>query len=216
MKIYKDIVQGSEAWHELKYGMVGGSTSKGLFVDSDTLLMELLSARMEPFVLEDDGYVSADMQRGIELEPLGRERLSEYTGIKFNEVGWIECSECGILGISPDGLSDDETVSCEIKSPGRKKHTATIYGNAIPPDNIHQCLHYFTVNPNLQRHFFLSFRPESIKSMWVKELTRESIIDLGTKSKPNAKTVSEWVKIALGSGLKLEAQLTESLNQLSF
>jgi len=216
MKVYKDIVQGSEAWHELKYGKIGGSTSKGLFVDSDTLLIELLSARLEPFVLEDDGYVSADMQRGIELEPLGRERLSEYTGIHFNEVGWMESEECSILGISPDGISEDETVSCEIKSPGRKKHTATIFCDAIPSDNIHQCLHYFTVNRKLERHFFLSFRPESSRPMWVKELTRDSVIDLGSKSKPNAKAIGEWVEIALGNGLKLEAQLIESENKLSF
>lgn len=214
MKIYHDIIQGTEAWHKLRYGKIGGSTSKGLFVASDTLLYELVSAHLEPFELDEDGYINADMQRGIELEPLARERLEQYTGVKFNVPGWMESVLIPLIGISPDGISQDETVSCEIKCPSAKTHTKTLLEDAIPATNIHQCLHYFTVNSKLQRHYFLSFRPESKHEMFVKLLTPDSLIDLGTKAKPNVKKIGEWANIARAEAMKLDAQKIEAIKQL--
>ncbi len=214
MKIYYDIAQGTEDWFSLKYGKVGGSTSKGLFVPSDTLLLELLSEHTEPFCMDDDNYVSGDMQRGIELEPLHRQEIEKYTGIKFNVPGWIQCEDIPLLGISPDGISEDLTVSWEGKSPGAKKHIATVYSKEIPADNIHQSLHYFTVNPLLKRHYFSSFRPESNHPLFVKMLTPESFINLGTKAKPNIKQVKEWVKIAKFNALELTDNLSLALINL--
>src|ERR1700693_1039259 len=147
MKIYYDIVQGTEEWFALKYGKVGGSTSKGLFVPSDTLLLELLAESTEPFVMEDDSYENADMIRGKELEPFARSESEKYTGLKFTVPGWMQSLSIPILGISPDGITEDLTTTLEIKCPGAKKHISTVYANEIPSDNIHQSLHYFTVNP---------------------------------------------------------------------
>jgi len=214
MKIYTEISQGTEEWFALKYGKVGGSTSKGLFVPTDTLLLELLAERTEPFTMEDDNYVSGDMQRGIELEPLHRTEIEKYTGIKFNVPGWIQSETIPLIGISPDGISDDLTVSWEGKSPGAKKHISTVYAKDIPADNIHQSLHYFTVNQKLEKHYFSSFRPESNYPLFVKLITLDSFIDLGTKAKPNVKQVKEWVKIARHNALELEANLSLALQQL--
>lgn len=214
MKIHYDIAQGTEDWFRLKYGKVGGSTSKGLFTPTDTLLLELLSEKTEPFQMEEDNYVSGDMMRGIELEPLGRAEIEKYTGIKFVVPGWIESLSIPIIGISPDGISEDLTVSCEIKCPGAKKHISTIYCKDIPSDNIHQSLHYFTVNPKCEKHYFVSFRPESNHPLFVKLITLDSLIDLGTKAKPNVKKVSEWVGIAKFNALELEANLQIALKQL--
>lgn len=215
MKIYHEIVQGTEEWFALKYGKVGGSTSKGLFVPSDTLLLELLAENTEPFAMEEDGYTSADMQRGIELEPLHRSEIEKYTGVKFNVPGWVQSEECAIIGISPDGISEDLTVSWEGKSPGAKKHISTVYAKEIPSDNIHQSLHYFTVNRKLEKHFFSSFRPESNYPLFVKLITLDSVIDLGTKAKPLLKTVREWANIGRFNALELEANLQNALKQLN-
>lgn len=214
MKIYYNIEQCTPEWFELKYGKVGGSASKGLFVPSDTLLLELLAEMTEPFELEEDGYESSDMIRGKELEPYARSEAEKYAGVKFLVPGWLQCEEIPILGISPDGITEDLTITGEFKCPGAKKHISTVYNNEIPADNIHQSLHYFTVNPFCQKHYFVSFRPESNYPLWVKLLTRESIIDLGTKAKPNCKTVREWVKIAKFNALELEANLNITLKQL--
>jgi hypothetical protein len=214
MKIYHDIIQGTEDWFKLKYGKVGGSTSKGLFTPTDTLLLELLAEHTEPFEMDEDKYVSKDMQRGIELEPLHRLQIENYTGVKFNVPGWMLSDLCPLIGVSPDGISECQTVSWEGKSPAAKRHIQTVYSKEIPTDNIHQCLHYFTVNEKLQTHYFSSFRPESKYPLWVKKLTRDSLIDLGTKANPKVKKISEWVGIATHNALELEANLSIALANL--
>jgi predicted phage-related endonuclease len=191
----KEIEQGSFEWFQMKWGKIGGTLSKGLFVKSDTLLIEILSQRIEEFEPEES-FTSDAMQRGNDLEPFAVEYLEQYTGVKFNKTGWLQCEENELLGISPDGISDDETLGCEVKCFGRKKHTEVLISQEIPSDNIHQVLHYFTVNPKLKKLYFIAFRPEST-GHFIKEIERSTEIDLGTKSKPKVKTVQEWVEIAL-------------------
>lgn len=211
-----EVTQGSIEWHEVRYRKIGGSTSKGLFTKTDTMLIELVSEHLEDFE-QEDGFTSFDMQRGNELEPYARIELNKYTGLTFNEVGWLQCEEIPLLGISPDGITDDNRFTCEIKCPARKKHTETILSNEIPLDNLHQCVHYFTVNPLLEKHYFVSFRPENtIKPLFVKELTRDSIVNLGTKAKPVNKTVQEWVERAKIAAMALQLQIEGTIKQLEF
>jgi hypothetical protein len=230
-----DIEQHSEEWHKVRYGKIGGTLSKGLFIKSDTLLEDVLSEICEEFDLKEnyqsfdmqrgselefdlkENYQSFDMQRGSELEPEARKALNAYLGIELKEVGWLQCEENEYLGISPDGITECETISAEIKCPQAKKHLSTIRANEIPNDNINQCLHYFTVNPKLEKHYFCSYRPENIyKPIFVKELTRDSLVNLGTKAKPILKPISEWVAIAKIEALELKKQIEIELNKLKF
>ncbi|HOS56988.1 MAG TPA: YqaJ viral recombinase family protein [Spirochaetota bacterium] len=204
MKIFKDIEQGSEDWHRIKWGKIGGTRASGLFVKSDNLLLELLSEITEEFQLDDDGFISPAMLRGQDLEPLALSEASEYIGINFESVGWLEREDNPLLGISPDGLSECERFSIEIKCPESKKHIKTILLNDVPDDNIDQCVHYFTVNDKLEAHYFVSFRPEAIKKIFVKKLTRESFVNIGTKAKPIMKSINEVVAMS-----KLEADLLQ-------
>lgn len=210
-----NIKQGTEEWHQIRWGKIGGTTSKGLFVKSDTLLDELLSEITEPFELEDS-FESADMVRGFELEPLARQEVSLYIGCELLECGWLQCEEIPLLGISPDGITSDMTISAETKCPARKKHMSTIRTNEIPLDNLHQCVHYFTVNPHLEKHYFASFRPEAIKPLFVKELTRQSDVNLGTKAKPVVKTISEWVSLAKTNAINLQTEIDNEITKLQF
>jgi len=229
-----DIEQHSEEWHKSRYGKVGGTLSKGLFIKSDTLLEDVLSEIVEEFDLQES-FQSYDMIRGTELEPEARKALNAYLGIELKEVGWLQCEEIPLLGISPDGLTKCETISAEIKCPAAKKHLKTVLTGEIPSDNIHQCLHYFTVNPKLETHYFCSYRPENkYKPMFVKELTRDSLIDLGVTYKGKIKedrglgvkdyvceikdirTISEWVKLAKKNAEELKIQINEKIEQLKF
>jgi len=231
---YKDIVQGSIEWHELKWRKIGGTLSKGLFIDSDTLFIDLLSQFIEDFE-PSESFESYDMQRGKELEPFALEYISQYTGIKFNKSGWLQSEECDLLGISPDGISECEEYSVEAKCLGRKEHTRLLIEGNLDKDKLCQIIHYFTVNPKLKKHFFIAYRPESIKP-YILEFTRESVIDLGWKTeveikqhgvkgneiKPKIekvtdfKTIAEWSKIALSESKLLKVKITESLNKLKF
>lgn len=206
------VEQGTIEWHEARYRKIGGSTSKGLFVKSDTLLIDLVSQFLEEFE-ESDGFTSDAMERGNELEPFALEELKKYTGLDFINWGWLQCEEIPLLGISPDGMTKDQKNSCEIKCPQRKKHTQTILSDDIPSDNLHQCLHYFTVNPKLENHYFASFRPEcDVKPLFVKKLTRDSVITFGAKSN----TIAEWVKVSKAHAIALQEEINKTIESLKF
>jgi hypothetical protein len=216
MKAQYEIEQHSEEWHKIRYAKIGGTLSKGLFVKSDTLLEDILSELCEEFDLQDS-YQNAEMVRGSEMEPEARRALSQYVGVPLLECGWLQSIEIPLIGISPDGISECETITAEIKCPGAKKHLSTIRSNDIPNDNINQCLHYFTVNPKLEKHYFCSYRPENkYKPIFVKELTRESEINLGTKARPVIKTVQEWVDGAKKEAIELQKQINVELDKLKF
>jgi len=211
-----NLKQGTQEWHETRYRKIGGSTSKSLFIKSDTLKIDLIGQFLEDF--EDvDNFTSADMDRGNELEPYAVIELNKYTGLEFKDAGWLQSKEISLIGISPDGITDDDFYSCEIKCPGRNKHTKTMLLNEIPLDNIHQCLHYFTINPKLKKHFFASFRPENkIKPLFVKTMERDTLINLGTEKRPVLKTVDEWVEISKENARQLQIDIDSDIESLQF
>ena len=99
---HKEIEQNSIEWHEIKWRKIGGTLSKGLFIDSDTLFLDLLSQHLEEFE-PSESFENYDMMRGKELEPFALQYISSYTGIDFQKTGWLQ-SKHPLLGISPDGL----------------------------------------------------------------------------------------------------------------
>jgi hypothetical protein len=216
MRVYFEIEQGSLDWHLLRHGKIGGTASAQLFVNSDTLFYDLLAEQTERYDEDaDSGYVSEAMERGKELEPQARAELSAYLGVELLECGWIQ-SDNELLGISPDGISPDLTVQCEIKCPQAKKHLRNCVEDVIPLDNINQCIHAFAVNPRLERLVFLSYRPESPKAMFVKELKRTDTVNIGTKARPVNKTVAECVEIIHERATELNEKLKEAINNLNF
>lgn len=216
MKIFKDIEQGTEDWHRIKLGKIGGTRASGLFVKTDNLLLELLSEITEDFELDEDGFITSAMQRGMDLEPFAFSEASKYIGIDFEPVGWLEREDNNLIGISPDGISECLKYAIEIKCPESKRHLKTVLANEIPDDNIDQCVHYFTVNDKLEALYFVSFRPEAIKKIFVKKLTRESFVNMGTKAKPVMKSINEVVSIAKLNADLLQKEINKSIEILSF
>lgn len=234
MENHKEIKQGSLEWFEIKWGKIGGTLSKGLFVNSDTLFVDLLSQHIEEFE-PSESYSNEAMERGNELEPFALQYISQYTGLDFQTTGWLQSKEYPLLGISPDGLTKNEEVACEIKCLSRKAHTEILVNNETPKDKIPQIVHYFTVNPKLKKLYFISYRPESIKP-FIEIFTPESTVDMGWKKKVEVKqygvkgqeikpkietiedfkTISEWSEIAKSEAIKLEARIKETINKLNF
>ena len=194
-----DIVQQTKEWHEVKHGKIGGTLSKGLHTTGqkkDTLLIEILSQRIEEFdeAEIENGFESSAMMRGNDLEPLAIEHLEQYTGYKFIQTGWLQSEENELLGISPDGITENLKVAAEAKCPSAKKHTETLINNEIPLEHIDQLVHFFTVCDELEELFFISFRPEAPKH-FIKRLTRESLVNSGTKAKPVLIPVRDYVEL---------------------
>jgi hypothetical protein len=187
MKAIFDLVQQTEDWFKIKYGKVGGTASK---VKDETLIYQLLAEHTEPFEMDYDSYISDEMQRGNDLEPLARKALNDYLGIELLPCGiWLSESN-DLLCCSPDGCTSDLTVACEIKCPSAKVHLKSVVENEVPLDHTEQILHYFTVNEKLQTLHFLSYRPESRKPMFVKTINLDTQINVGTKAKPKMQAVS--------------------------
>jgi hypothetical protein len=209
-----DIIQGSEEWHEIRWAKIGGTSSEGLHKKSETLLIKILSERLEEFEPEE-GFQNDAMQRGQDLETFAREFLEGYTGLKFIETGWIQSEENELLGMSPDGITEDLKSGCEIKCPSRKEHTNTLIENAIPLKHIAQILQAFIVNPDLESWWFISFRPESPKH-FIECVTLDSEVNMGTKARPQIKTIREWREITIELADKLLKDIQEKEQQLFF
>lgn len=214
MIVHKKLDQKSLEWFEVKWGKVGGTLSKGLHTKGDTLFIDLLSQHIEEFE-PSDSFENEHTKRGNDLEPFAIEYLEKYTGYKFEQFGWLQSERNELLGISPDGLIEDLTVACETKCFARKKHTEILLTREIPLDNIHQLVHYFTVNSKLEELYFCAFRPESVNS-FIKRLTLDSEVNIGTKAKPRMFTIKEVRDLSIESADKLLNRINESKESLNF
>jgi hypothetical protein len=214
MIVYEKLDQKSLEWFEIKWGKIGGTLSKGLHTKGDTLFIDLLSQHIEEFE-PSDSWENEHTKRGNDLEPFAIEYLEKYTGYKFNQFGWLQSEENELLGISPDGLIEDLTIACETKCFARKKHTEILLTREIPLDNIHQLVHYFTVNPKLEELYFCAFRPEAVTS-FVKRLTLNSEVNIGTKAKPRMFTIKEVVELSKSAADNLLDRINISKGKLNF
>lgn len=216
-KYYFNIEQGSVDWFAEKWGKIGGTRAKELFVKSDTLFYKLLAETIEPFDEDaEESYQSEAMELGNFLEPQARIELQKYTGLEFIECGWIQ-SNNELMGISPDGITADLTVQCEIKCPGAIAHLKMCVSDAIPLEYINQCVHAFTVNDKLETLYFVSYRPEcTIKPLFVKKLTRDSLVNNGTVAKPKIESIQVLVNDSYCEADILQEQIKETINKLNF
>lgn len=137
--------QRTPEWYDARRGIVTASvvgqllTSTLKVADNDTsraLTAALVAERLTGFT--DDNYVSADMWRGIECEPLARDAYSKHHAPAV-ECGFIRRDEdTWTLGYSPDGLVGDDGL-IEIKAPRAKTHVLTILADEVPARSMAQC-----------------------------------------------------------------------------
>lgn len=212
-----NVEQNSIEWHELRHCKIGGTRAKELFVKSDTLFYKLLAEAIEPFDEDfEEGYQSDAMERGNEYEPQARIELNKYTGLEFIECGWIQ-SENKLIGISPDGITADLENQAELKCPGATAHLKMCFKDEIPIEYVNQCVHAFTANDKLKRLYFASYRPECVvKPLFVKVLTRDSLVNNGTVAKPVMVEISHLITKSFAEAEALEYQIDETINKLSF
>jgi hypothetical protein len=80
----------------------------------------------------EDTYMNADMWRGVEHEPIARDKYAEVKGVEVTEVGFMVLERDGWrLGYSPDGLVGDDGL-IEVKCPRAKSHLSTIVSGEVP------------------------------------------------------------------------------------
>lgn len=143
---YADVEQRSDEWYALRRGMVTASIVGQLLTptlkvaNNDTsraattsLVAERITGHTEPT------WLSADMMRGVEHEPIARGYYAEHHA-PVREVGFLVRQFDGgfNVGCSPDGLIGADGM-LEIKCPRAKGHVSTILADRAPAHYMAQC-----------------------------------------------------------------------------
>lgn len=175
--IIHDVEQGSYEWHQIRLGKITSTRLKKVLSKDNIALVDELIAEEETGLSDDDGFVSEDMQRGIDLEPLAIKEYESITGNTVTRYGIMQSDELPILCQSPDGYVGTEGA-IEVKCPRTKTHVKYIRQGKIPNDYKEQVWCYFMVNPNLQWLDFISYDPRLTKKpIWVLRVNREDVQD---------------------------------------
>jgi hypothetical protein len=139
--------QRTPEWHAARLGKLTGSVAADMLATVKTkgaeaaarrdLRLRLVCERLTGASAESD-FVSKDMQRGIDLEPVARAAYEAATGAIVKPVGFVAHDELE-AGCSPDGLVRGGIV--EIKCPKPAIHLGYIRGRALPADYRAQVTH---------------------------------------------------------------------------
>jgi len=144
IKYHNDFVQGDEAWHQARCGLLTASEMKLIITPTLKVasndkerahLWELLAQRITKHV--EPRYVSDDMLRGQEDEIYAKLEYAKHYG-KVTDVGFVTNDKWGFtIGYSPDGLvGDNGQVECKSRSQKYQVQTICEYvpNESVDPD----------------------------------------------------------------------------------
>jgi len=95
-------------------------------------------------VSQENGYVNADMQRGIDKEPDALAAYESLTGRLVQPVGFL-AHDTLLLGCSPDGIVGDFEGGLELKCPKSATHLGYLKAKALPKEYLQQIAHSLLV-----------------------------------------------------------------------
>lgn len=120
----KEIQQGTPEWHKARLGCLTASKANDACAGKTTATYQnylwKLVAERETGVVEDS-FVSEDMERGNEMEPVARAAYEIHTGQFVTQTGFWLHPEIEWFGASPDGLVGEDGL-IEIKCPRTSTH----------------------------------------------------------------------------------------------
>jgi exodeoxyribonuclease (lambda-induced) len=168
-------VQRTLEWHQQRLGKFTASEIyklmgiKALGLTGQSYAFD--KAVEELFGEVEDNFVSYDMERGIELEPLAFAKFKELKSFDF-----IDVTECGFFnltdnaGASPDGLVGEDAI-LEIKCPKANTFFKLVATNEIDDKYLYQMQMQMMATNRNKAHFFNYYIFEGI------EYWHEIIID---------------------------------------
>ena len=217
MKIYDKIVQGTDEWKEIRHGKVGGSTIAKLMSYHDksirncTEYYSVLAEHAEEFDPFIENRITAEMQRGNDLEPDARKEYERISGSVVQQVGWVEMDN-GLIGISPDGIVN-EKHNIEIKCPSSNTHMMYILDNSVFTEKYAwQIVHNFYVM-DIEKLTCISYRPENTLCPLL-----HFDVDMDTTIKISAKVSKTVKELCLMVDLRvkeLQECIKEDLNKIN-
>lgn len=175
--------QGSYEWHQLRLGKITGSRLKKMMAKDNLALIDELIAEEECGLPDDDDFITEEMQRGLDLEPLAVQEYCNITGYDVDHPCLLQSSDWPILCQSPDGYIGT-TGAIEVKCPKTKNHIKYIRMGKIPNEYKEQVWSYFLVNTTLEWLDFVSYDPRLVKKpIWILRINRSDIqedLDMAT------------------------------------
>lgn len=221
IKIYDQLLQGSDEWLQARCGVLTASVVGQLIAPktvkradnetSRTLTRHLAAERITNYV--EPTFTSADMERGNLSEPLARDIYSKrYEPV--HEVGFIiqETDEYR-LGYSPDGLVSDHGL-IEIKAPRQKKHLAIFLADEVPLEYMGQIQTGLLVTGREWLDFisYCGGFPLFVKRVYPDPRWFEAIKDAASVFEENvSKMVADYQAIAKGEELMERVELFDDV-----
>lgn len=142
-----DAEQRSEAWRLARVGRLTGSAAADMLATIKSgeaaarrdLRLRLVTERLtgQP---QDEVFVNAAMQRGIECEPLARAAYENATGGLVRATGFLAHSTLQ-AGCSLDGHVGDFEGIVEIKCPKSSTHLRYLREGKVPAEYLPQIRH---------------------------------------------------------------------------
>ena len=160
-------VQRTLEWHNQRLGKFTASEIyklmgiKALGLTGQSYAFD--KAVEELFGEVESNFVSYDMERGIELEPLAFAKFKELKSFEF-----IDVTECGFFdlgfnaGASPDGLVGEDAI-LEIKCPKANTFFKLVATNEIEDKYIYQMQMQMLATKRNKAHFFNYFIFEGVE-----------------------------------------------------
>jgi len=177
-----NLEQNTPEWHEARAGIPTASGMKALFTPTlkeskgkavETYLAKLIAERIE--TPTGEGYQSADMERGHELEADARLAYEIIRGADVDQVGIVYKDATYRASCSPDGLIGDDG-GLEIKCLKLENHIKSLLAGEVPSDHIVQCHANLWVTGR-QWWDFMSYHP-TVKPLIVRVERDEKIMGL--------------------------------------
>jgi putative phage-type endonuclease len=158
-----DIIQGTDAWHQLRLGRVTASrvadimakTKTGVSASRQNYLIELALQRVTGTI--EPTYTNDAMAWGTATEPQARVAYEVKTGNFVDQIAFVNHPTIEWFGCSPDGLVSNDGL-IEIKCPNSATHWATIKDGKPPTKYLIQMQTQMAVT-NRQWCDFVSFDP---------------------------------------------------------
>lgn len=139
-------VQGTLEWHKKRVGKVTASRVADIIRTSRTkgqpsasrtrYLGELVSERLtgQPTM---DGFKSADMMRGNEVEAEARDHYAVTMNAAVTRIDFVDHPIIAMTGASPDAFVDGDGL-LELKCPATHTYLEVLRGAPIDPDYLTQ------------------------------------------------------------------------------
>lgn len=206
--------QRSPEWFAARLGRLTGSRASDMLATIKTgeaacrrdLRVQLVVERLTGLP-QEDAYVSAVMQRGIDKEPDAFAAYEAHSGNVVRRTGFLAHVE-HLVGCSLDGDVDDFTGIIELKCPKSATHLAYLKSGALPSTHRAQVLHNLWVT-GAQWCDFVSFddRFDPKLQLFVVRLARttELEIEINAYEKTALKFLAE-VEREYQDVLKLRAE----------